>query len=264
MAILRAERCANCGRDVRGLDDARKEGRRWYCSQSCFLQASSTARSGGRRRREGGPVRRVARVVKWTLLVLGLLMVALIIAAFAGLGDTSNKTSAQTPRARAAKTKPVRLGRVAAVGAGWRLRILPPVAWDAGASIAAVPDQYGSRTQPAHAQDVMLTVAATFAGGGQSFASGDFAGRVFVMGKHRAQYPLTSGLNGCGPGSAKLPAPDAQTAFEQDSRVYSGTTLSGHICFQVATNDVRSLRLGVSPVETLNGKRGRTVWFALR
>jgi hypothetical protein len=264
MSILRGERCANCGRAVGGLDDARKEGRRWYCSQSCFLQASSVARPGrARRRREGGPVRRVWRAVKWTLLVLGVLFVALIVAAIAGLGDTKDKTSAQVRQVRVAKVKPVRLGRGSGVGAGWRLRILS-VNWNADAAIASTPGQYGGSVSAPHAQDVMLTIVARFAGGGQSFASMDLGGRIFVIGRHRARYPLTSGLNDCGPGEAKLPPPDAQAAFELDRRVYSGTVLRGHICFQVARNDARSLRLGVSPVETLNGKRGRTIWFALR
>jgi hypothetical protein len=191
-------------------------------------------------------------------------MVALIVAAIVGLGDTNKgKTPNASPAAQVKKVKPVRLGKVAAVGAGWRLRVLS-VAWNSGASIAAVQGQLGSEIQQAHAQDVMLAVAATFAGGGQSFVSGDFARRLFVVGIHRAHYSLTSGLNGCGPGSAKLPAPDIQETIEQDRQVFSGTTLRGHICFQVATNDVRSLRLGVSPVESLNGRRDRTVWFALR
>jgi hypothetical protein len=107
----------------------------------------------------------------------------------------------------------------------------------------------------------MLTIAATYTGGGQTFTH-DLAGRVYTVGAHKASYLLTSGLNNCGPGEAKLPPPDIQPTM--DSNVFSGTTMRGHICFEVASNDVRSLRLYVEPPETLGGKQGKRVWFALR
>ena len=49
MAVLAAARRENCGRDVRGLLDAREEGKLSFCSDSCYLQhASRLPRPGGR------------------------------------------------------------------------------------------------------------------------------------------------------------------------------------------------------------------------
>ena len=79
---------------------------------------------------------------------------------------------------------------------------------------------------------------------------------------HTAPYRLTSGLNGCGPGSAKLPSPDLQKVIEMDEAIFSGRSLHGNVCFQVAKNDVSSLRLYVEP--TYEQGDVPSVWFALR
>ena len=33
--------CSVCGREIAGMEDARKEGGRWFCSPSCLMQGSS-------------------------------------------------------------------------------------------------------------------------------------------------------------------------------------------------------------------------------
>src|SRR6266511_1552130 len=98
MGLLTAARCSNCGRDVRGLAGARKEGGRWFCSQSCLLQAeSSGSRAGSQRthREARGPLRAVRKFVKWTLIALGLLIVLGIVLAIIGVGDTTHKQKAR-------------------------------------------------------------------------------------------------------------------------------------------------------------------------
>ncbi len=118
----------------------------------------------------------------------------------------------------------------------------------------------------------MLLAAVAFKGGGSGNVGFDFGGRVFAIGSHNAPYKWTSGLNACAPGESKLPPPDAiSPAVEQDHAVFSGTTLRGHMCFEVAKNDVRSLRLYVTAHESMSGKPSvfdpnepRPVYFALR
>src|SRR5262249_18623399 len=133
---------------------------------------------------------------------------------------------------------PIRLRTTGGVGDGWRLRILSVTP-----NADSLVKDYGTnavKTVPPKAQDVMLTISAKYTGGGEAFVQ-DFMTGLNVIGKHHAKYPLTSGLNGCGPGEGKLPAPDLGSVT--DDQVFSGRTLTGHICFQIAANDAASLRL---------------------
>src|SRR5690348_7038038 len=68
------------------MEDARKEGGRWFCSPSCLMQGSSG--NWKRQKQRGGPARTLGKVVKWTLIVLGLLMVALIAGALLTLRES--------------------------------------------------------------------------------------------------------------------------------------------------------------------------------
>jgi hypothetical protein len=59
-----------------------------------------------------------------------------------------------------------------------------------------------------------------------------------------------------------LPKPDLQA---NDSDVFSGRTVRGNVCFEIASNDAGSLRLYVDPPSTLSGRPlDKRAWFALR
>jgi hypothetical protein len=99
MGLIRAARCANCGRpNSRDLPDARSEGGRWFCSQSCRLAYESKAgrRSDGGQRRKGGFLR--SRTFKW--------IVAAILVVY-GVGVVGALVSGSKKKHVAAKTKPV-------------------------------------------------------------------------------------------------------------------------------------------------------------
>jgi len=82
-----------------------------------------------------------------------------------------------------------------------------------------------------------------------------------AVGSHKATYDYAFG-NSCGPGESKLPSPDLQPTAENNEPVFSGQTVSGNICFQVASNDAASLLFYVKPPSaTPNAK---PIWFALR
>lgn len=94
-------RCAYCGRPVRGLSDARKEGKRWFCSQGHLFSYRGDLRDGTSRK----PLRTLRKIVTWTLIVFGLLFVALVIAALAGVGEQADNTA--KPGRKAARSAAV-------------------------------------------------------------------------------------------------------------------------------------------------------------
>src|SRR5215471_6430137 len=55
--------------------DRQWRGRVWFCSPSCVKQGSSGT---WKRQKRSGPARTVGKVVKWTLIVLGLLIVVFV------------------------------------------------------------------------------------------------------------------------------------------------------------------------------------------
>ena len=100
---MRISGCANCGTRT-ATSSARKEGKDWFCSQSCLLQYESKA---ARRQsflearppkgRGGylGPVRVVGKVIKWGVILVVLattaFVIAVVVAVAHGLNDV-NKT----------------------------------------------------------------------------------------------------------------------------------------------------------------------------
>ena len=74
------------------MEDPRKEGGRWFCSTSCLLQGSP-GRSKNTKRLSG-PVSAVRRLIKWTLLVLGALVVVGIVGAVLIKHSNNNVTDA--------------------------------------------------------------------------------------------------------------------------------------------------------------------------
>lgn len=105
----------------------------------------------------------------------------------------------------------------------------------------------------------MLLITATPRGDGPSSLH-ELAARVHVIGNRGVPYLLMSGLNGCGPGLAKLPPPDLQPLLERRDAGAPGRSVRGHICFQVAETDVTSLRLYVAP--SYGEDSTETVWFS--
>jgi hypothetical protein len=238
---------------VRGLEDARREGRRWFCSQSCHLQAPPA-----RSRQHRGPARRAWRMVKWTAAVVALLSTALVVAALAGLGDTTSDKKAKNPTGAASarigsRSRPVPFRHAAAIGAGWRMRVLA-VAPNATRRVLAAGDRYAEAPAPG-GQDYLIAVEATYVGGGKSvFAGYDAGERLRAFGRHGVIYDRSK--DGC---ASHLPRPDLENNYRD---VFSGRTVRGNICFQIASNDAASLRLFVTPPLLTNG--GHQVWFALR
>jgi len=265
MGLFRSPQCVVCGRSVKGLEDARQEGKLWFCSPSHHLSYRGPT---GKVKQHRGPLRRALR---WTLIAFGVLIALIVVLAVVGafIGTATNSKAAKSARKTVAsgpgsRAHPIPLRRSAAVGGGWKLRIIS-VTWNAD-RLAKGPASLPPRHVPVGAQDVMLLVTATFIGGGHAFAN-DLADRIYVIGKHNAPYQLTSG-NGCGPGEVYLPPPDLEYTIGRDGQVFSGRTLRGHICFEVAKNDVSSLRLYVKrplPANAaLSGQQPSLVWFALR
>lgn len=109
MSVLRSH-CAYCGTQVASRS-ARREGRLWFCSQSCFLQAESSwakvssplggtwMRQPSRPRR---PVRSAGRVLwkttKTVVTVVVLIVVAVVIAAIVALAHGGKKLDADTSK----------------------------------------------------------------------------------------------------------------------------------------------------------------------
>jgi Cysteine-rich secretory protein family len=79
------------------MEDARKEGGRWFCSPSCLMQGSSG--NWKRQKTRSGPARTVGRVVKWTLIVIGVLAVAVVALALVGRGNGKSKSGSAAPTA---------------------------------------------------------------------------------------------------------------------------------------------------------------------
>jgi len=131
------------------------------------------------------------------------------------------------------RLNPYAFGKNGHVGRGWEVKINSTVP-NANSIIEAVVDQYGdpiNQPPPAGAQDYMVKVTITYNGGGSSNAFDNVLYELRAQGSHKADYTY----NSCG----TPPAPNFENAPSGD--LYSGRTLTGNVCFQVAINDVSSL-----------------------
>jgi hypothetical protein len=253
----RRDRCEVCGRPVRGLPDARKEGKLWFCSQGHFL--SYTGDFGGSTSRR--PLRTVRKVVKWTLLVCGVLFVAIVVAAIAGVGNESqgdsNRPAGERAAVRNSQADPLPLGKVGGVGGGWRLRVTSVVP----NAVSFLGDE---RQRPQNAQEFRVSISATFAGAGHT-AMRDLFARAYVIGTHHVAYSADGGDLNC---AARMPGDPWRAARPLNQRsgadVFSGATVRGHLCFAVARNDAKTLVLFVHPPGCGLNTCTKRVWFALR
>lgn len=78
------------------MEDARKQGGRWFCSPSCLMHGSSGAWKKPERSK---PARTARRIVKWTLVVIGLLIALLVALPLVGLGNGKRNADSATPTA---------------------------------------------------------------------------------------------------------------------------------------------------------------------
>jgi hypothetical protein len=255
--------CANCGRDVRDISDSERrfEGGKWFCSQSCFLTAESSA-SRSRVRKSSNPRRKWRRRVGWTVAIIVALIVALtVLGAFVGTTSGTSDDAKSSGTKGNTESSPVALGHYGGAWGGWRLRVA------AYRPDAVEYDYVYPRKLPPGASEVMVVATARYAGGG-SADLGDLARRIDVIGSHNATYQASTGEGTCS--TRHLTEREAKHALQttltyRSRKVFSGTAANGRLCFEIATNDLRSLRLYVDPVDCSSEVSDcRHVWFALR
>src|SRR6266540_3002234 len=122
MTVLAAARCVNCGRDVRGLPDTRKEGKLHYCSQSCYLQHESRLARGlaapprpnRASFRPGGvrsPLRVAWKAVKVLVILVVLAVTAFVIAVVVAVTKACKGRRQRSTGSNHASTVPAREGR---------------------------------------------------------------------------------------------------------------------------------------------------------
>src|SRR5438105_5059619 len=99
-----ASHCVNCG-STSATRSARREGRLWFCSQSCFLQAESRLKRPAERARRSSPVRAfriLGKTIKWAVITVVLVVVALVVAVVVGASHALNKSEHKSHRASVA------------------------------------------------------------------------------------------------------------------------------------------------------------------
>jgi hypothetical protein len=139
---------------------------------------------------------------------------------------------------------------------GWRLRIVSVTP-----NAVSFLGQKRERIPPG-GQELMVSIAATLKAGGHAPLK-DLLGRLYVDGSHAAYYSPDSGDLNC----AKTATPSrlVRPLNETNTLVFSGRTVRGHLCFQIAKNDATSVVLYVDrPGSKTSNTCTKQVWFALR
>jgi hypothetical protein len=149
---------------------------------------------------------------------------------------------------------PIPLNTAWPVGGGWTVTVHSSTS---KITVGDAPAEF----QPAHRRDVtaprgaeflLLSVSVTYRGSG-SIPIGDFLQRVSARGRHHAFYGYLYDFT--------LPAPNLVMDIYP---VYSGQTVNGDICFEVASAEAKSLLLDVFGTAP-NAAGEQNVWlFALR
>ena len=145
------------------------------------------------------------------------------------------------------RLNPYPLGKAATLQSGWQLKVNSATI-NADAEVEGVRDQYGNPVNsppPAGAQYAIVNVSMTYQGTGTYSLPGYLLG-VLAEGASNAGY----NVGGCQP-----PPRDLASDF---TPVASGQTVTGNLCFEIASKDAASLLLQGRGVDGLPG------WFALR
>jgi hypothetical protein len=146
------------------------------------------------------------------------------------------------------RLNPYPLGTTATLTQGWQLKV-NSVILNADTEVEAVTDQFGGHLNPpppAGAQYTLVNVSMTYAGGGSRSLPGYLQSGVLAVGAGNAGY----NVYGCQP-----PPLDLNLDY---TPVLSGGTVTGNLCFDIASKDAAKLMLSAY------GTTGLAVWFALR
>jgi hypothetical protein len=194
--------------------------------------------------------------------------VALFVALFvigALLPSTAKKGEALLTGGAGSRHDPIPLGHSASIGAGWLVKV---------DKVTPNADRlFRKNPPPAGAQNYLILVTLTYRGGGK-----DDAGQIvnFILravGAHGASYDTTS--DGCGIadssmsryGDARIPGVDwPAPSLERAGYLFSGRSVRGNLCFQIARNDAKSLVLystGKGDI-FISFPTVKTVYFSLR
>jgi hypothetical protein len=138
---------------------------------------------------------------------------------------------------------PYRLGTAVVTSGGWTVKVNSATI-DADAQVEAVHNQ---PPPPVGEQYTVVNLTMTAPVGGGPFDLGDF---LFFQQQMQGSFKYA-------PDACVPPQPDFGTV----GQVSSGTSVTGNLCYQIATNDAATLML-TGYVET--GTNDRQVWFALR
>jgi hypothetical protein len=200
-------------------------------------------------------------VIRWALVALGALVASVAIVALVVVVSGERKVNAGTPAdvEVGSESRPVSLGTAARVGGGWTLTVRS-VTRHAHALLGPLPQAI-----PRNAEEILLSVVVGYAGPGDA-APARLLSRTYVSGRRPVAYTPASGdLNCVEPG--RDPAQASRPLNQVTAHVFAGTTVAGHLCFDVSRRDARSLRLFVEPPgckpSATRPACEREIWFAL-
>jgi hypothetical protein len=152
-----------------------------------------------------------------------------------------------------ARENPFPLGQAVEVRDNWQVKVISATL-DATEQVRAFAQQKGYYWFPPSpgAQFMLVNFSATYLGGG-STNFGPLMFSLKAMGAHNAGYGVDD--------ECASPLPDLRYARDDDT--FSGQTVTGNLCFGIASNDADSLLLSVPVGETALGSL-TYLWFALR
>jgi hypothetical protein len=251
---------------LREADEPRRDGKRWYCSQSCFLQASSSSHAKWK------PRRKWRRRILWTLGIIFGLFVGLIILG-AVIGQPKKKDAARSPASAAqvstaganfgSRSRPVPVGTAASIGGGWWVKV--------DSATLNANRLFSQNPPPRGAQNVLVMLTLSYRGGGKDDASNLVNDILRVEGAHGVSYDEIN--DPCGTADASQPGlgdtgvvtwprPSLQSAGE----VFSNQSVRGNLCYTIAANDAKTLELFSTGVGNLifSYPTIKKVWFAVR
>jgi hypothetical protein len=165
---------------------------------------------------------------------------------------TRNKQVAVTFIPPGAQTNPIPLKRAWKIGNGWTLKVAAVTPNADGLVIDNFTDM--PALPPSGAQFFMLDLALTYGGGGSSSLT-PLSVQWSFEGSHNFKYGYFDD-QGCGPSAdVSLPTPDLQPKIEFNQTVFSGGSVNGNICMQIASNDASTLLFNTGYPDN--------TWFAL-